>query len=271
MDQALLYTDPQQIDDAIQKLLEENLADFDLVDPIAGFVPTKSSRVIVSRLRDAVEGGFGFALVTGPAGCSKTLTTRFFVDSLRRKNPDINAAFIKCHPVFDQNALLESLAVATFVSRTRRFRDLLRSVEGQLKTTRLVAVLDEAQNMPREALEVLKYLSDETGATFVLVCTEDYQGNIRRYRDIESRIGVVAEASPTPLDELKALELVAGFRTEAVETIHKLCGGVLRDVFRLVRQIDLLIANNNRLARESLPAKTVTLVATKVNLEGGRE
>ncbi|MDX2008249.1 MAG: AAA family ATPase [Meiothermus sp.] len=266
-----LYTDPAQIEEAVQHLLEQDLADVDLSDPTEGFVPTASSKVIISRLRDAVEGGFGFALVTGPAGCSKTLTTRYFIDNLRRRSPELNSQWLKCHPIFDQNALLEALAVVNVISRTRKFRDLLRSVESQMRTRRLVMVLDEAQNMPREALEVLKYLGDETGATFILVCTEDYQGNIRRYRDIESRIGVVAEAAPTPLRELAELELVSGFGGEAVETIHKLTGGVLRDVFRLVRQVDLFIANNKRLARGSLTPKTVRLVATKINLEGGRE
>lgn len=273
MAQGTLYSDPKQLDEALRVILENELGDFSLEDPTEGFVQTKATKVIASRLRDAVEDQFPFALVTGPAGCSKTITTRRFIQKLREDQADLHTAWIHAQPDFQPQPLLEHLASNLFISQSRLFRLLLPIVHQALSTRRMVAVIDEAQRMPRESLEVLKYLADESGSTFILVCTEDYARQLRRWRDIESRIGVVADAKPVELGELQVMQAVVGFEPKAVERIHQLTGGVMRDVLRLVRQIDRVITKNSDkgLERATFAPKHVSTAAQKINLAGGRE
>lgn len=272
MGQETEYIRPDDVDKIIEDWLESELVDLDLEDPTASFVPTRSSRVIVARLKDAVEDEFPFALVTGPAGCSKTITARYFVDSLRKRQPQLTATYLECQPSFDPHSLLEELATRLFASKTRQFRTLLNIVHGRLENKRMVAVLDEAQRMPRDSYEVLKYLADSTGSTFVLICTEDFAPRLRHWRDIESRIGVVAKAEPVGEEELASLSLTGGLSAETLTEIHKLTGGVLRDVLRLVKQIDRTVANNpKKLSRGVFTPRNVRVVAQKLNLVGGAE
>lgn len=267
----VLFKDPEELSRFIDEALSEELG-FSLEDPTQGYVQTKATAIIAGRLRDAVEDQFPFALVTGPAGCSKTITSRRFIQKLREDKPDLNTAYIHAPPDFSPQALVDELATNLFITKVSNFRTLMGIIHQQLMKRPIVAVIDEAQRMPRESLEVLKYLADESGSTFILVCTEDYARLLRRWRDIESRIGVVAEAKPVELEELVSMPQMAGFKPETIKKMHELTGGVMRDVLRLVRQIDRAISKNREkgLSREKFAPRHVLTAAQRINLSGGR-
>ncbi|WP_299427186.1 AAA family ATPase [uncultured Meiothermus sp.] len=263
------YINPADVDKIVEDWLASEYGD--VLDDEVDFVQTRATRIIAARLRDAVEDQFPFALVTGPAGCSKTVTAKHFLRYVREQWPDLNTAWIHAQPSYEPGALLEDLALNLYITRTRRFRDLLGTVHTQLGAKRMVAVVDEAQRMPRDSYEVLKYLADETSSTFILIATEDFAPQIRRWRDIESRIGVIAEAEPVEADELAQMPLLAGLPRASLQKIHDLTGGVMRDVLRLMKQIDRAIGKNadKGLNRANFAPKNVTAVAKKLNLAGG--
>jgi len=263
------YINPEDVDKIVEDWLASEYGD--VLDDETDFVQTRATRIIAARLRDAVEDEFPFALVTGPAGCSKTVTCKHFLRYVREQWPQLNTAWIHAQPNYEPSALLEALALNLYITRTRRFRDLLHTVHTQLSAKRMVAVVDEAQRMPRESFEVLKYLADETSSTFILICTEDFAPQIRRWRDIESRIGVVAEAEPVSPEELIEMPMLAGLPKASRQKVYELTGGVMRDVLRLVKQIDRTIARNadKGLSRANFTAKAVVAVAQKLNLAGG--
>jgi len=251
------YINPEDVDTIVEEWLASEYGD--VLDDETDFVQTRATRIIAARLRDAVEDEFP--------------TCRHFLRYVREQWPQLNTAWIHAQPNYEPSALLEALALNLYITRTRRFRDLLHTVHTQLSAKRMVAVVDEAQRMPRESFEVLKYLADETNSTFILVCTEDFAPQIRRWRDIESRIGVVAEAEPVSPEELIEMPMLAGLPKASRQKIYELTGGVMRDVLRLVKQIDRTIARNadKGLSRANFTAKAVVAVAQKLNLAGGNQ
>jgi hypothetical protein len=248
----------------IHNLLSADLPEGWISDQASdSFVPTVASRTILSRLRDAAEQHYGFAIVHGPAGCSKTITTKFFVERGGHM-------FIRAHPEFSPTALLEEIAIGLRITRTRNFRALISMVRESLAARPKIIAIDEAQLATRQTLETMKYLADETNSTFVLVTTDEFVQAIRRWRDIESRVGVTAGVGNIPKKELLELYLDSGFHPEVVGVIHELCGGIMRDVLRLEKQIDAVIGANETLTREVIIPDHVRAISTKLNLSGGR-
>lgn len=256
---------PDGVSAMIANLLESELMGVTLPDDTGDFVPTQASRIILARLRVAVQEGFPIALVHGPAGAGKTITTKWFVENGQH-------VWLRAHPEYSPPSLLDDLAVSLRMTRVRQFRALIGMVRDALSLQPRVIAIDEAQLMGRETLETLKYLADETGSTFILVTTDEFVSTIRRWRDIESRVGVVAGVGPMQRKEFMELYAESGFQKDALEEIHTLAGGIMRDILRLVKQVDHLVRLNadRGLTRAAFTGKQVRAAAQKLNLAGGR-
>jgi DNA transposition AAA+ family ATPase len=250
----------------IDELLATELPDgWNFISASSSFIPTSASKTILSRLKVAVDNKFGFAIVHGPAGGGKTITTRFFVEQGEH-------IYLRAHPEYSPPALLEEIAVNLRMTRVKQFRTLIAMVRDVLAARPRVIAIDEAQLANREVLETCKYLADETESTFILVTTDEFVSGLRRWRDIESRVGVVASIGGIPKKEFVELYKDSGFQNVTLEEIHHLAGGIMRDILRLTTQVDHLIGlNKDRgLERRLFSAAQVRVAAKKLNLSGGR-
>lgn len=234
------------------------------MDDDVQFIPTSQAKIILARVDLARKEKFNFGLIYGPAGSGKTTTVKWYAEKH-------GGHYIRAYPNFDASNILESIANAMRITKVKNYRSMISMVEDVLRTKGgALFVIDEAQLATRNALEVMKYISDETGATFILLTTGEFVGGIRRWRDIESRIGVTASISALSLEEFYLLYSESGFSREVLEQIHKFSGGVMRDVLRLIRQIDHIISlNSDKLARAAITPRLVKAGADKLNLSGG--
>jgi DNA transposition AAA+ family ATPase len=261
---------PATEDAFISKLIEEFVAsDYaaDILDTTAGFMPTSGSKLIVSRLKTALEQGMSLALVHGPAGVGKSVATKVFVE---RYATERRAMHVRSHPDFSPSALLDEIAIGLRMTRVSRFRTLLGMVREALERQPSVIVIDEAQLCGRSTLECIKYLSDETKTMFVLVTTDEFVNDVRRWRDIESRIGMIAGITALSKTEFADLYADSGFSKQALTAIHDATDGVLRDVQRLITQLDKFVEINasRGTTRTALGKIHILEVAKKVNLTG---
>jgi len=233
-------------------------------DPRDGFIPTEGARALLGHLNLVAQESFPLALVVGPAGVGKTLTCRYWAR-------EHEAPWVRAQPSYSPAAFLEDLAVELRITRTKVFRVLLSMVRDTLLMTPKVVFVDEAQLMDRPTLETVKFLADETGSSFVLITSEEFEGSIRRHRDIESRIGTIARIGPISLQETLAIYQDSGYPHETLAEVHTLTGGILRDIVRLMRQIDRVVDFNAErgLTRAVFSPANVRRVASRLNLAGG--
>ncbi len=233
-------------------------------DPRDGFIPTEGAKALLGHLHLVAQEGFPLALVVGPAGVGKTLTCRYWAR-------EHEAPWVRAQPSYSPAALLEDLAVELRITRTKTFRVLLSMVRDALLMSPRVTFVDEAQLLDRPTLETVKYLADETGSSFVLITSEEFEGHIRRHRDIESRIGTVARIGPISLQETQAIYRDSGYSPEVLAEVHTLTGGILRDIVRLMRQMDRVVewSGERGLTKAAFTPAHVRRVASRLNLAGG--
>jgi DNA transposition AAA+ family ATPase len=249
----------------IDALLAEDIDSALLEEVDEDFIYTSASRTIISRLDAARRNRYAFVLISGPAGSGKSMTVREYAR-------DKDVGYIRCYPDFGPADLLGELVGYLALNKVSGYRMTLSMIRTALAQRYRMIVLDEAQLIGRKGLETAKYLADEANVTFVLVMTSEFVDRLKGWRDIDSRTGVAAAVEPIGLTEFRALFDDSGFEAATLDEIHKLTGGVMRDVTRVVRLLDEIVEINTSkgLTRDQLLPRHGRLCAQKLNLRGDR-
>lgn len=206
----------------------------------------------------------GFALLVGRPGLGKTSV---LVNLAARLSSEARVAFI-VHPTISSDSVLQSLLVALgldpapdSLERLRQFHSFLMELQTEGKTA--VAIIDEAQNLSIESLEVIRMLSNfETPSQkliqFVLSGQPALEGMLARpeCEQIAQRISSVIR-----LEKLKPEEVssyighrlkVAGvnkspFSPDAVAAIAAASDGVPRNINKICfNALTFAFAENKR-------------------------
>src|SRR5258706_885377 len=134
---------------------------FSLTPDTAYFFAHPSAQGALNTLLVALRSGEGFVKIVAEVGCGKTLLCRRLLAALA---PDCETAYIP-NPALDSRTMLravcEELAIA--VEPTASTHRVLKELERGLLARaadgrRVVLVIDEAQAIPDETVEVLRLL-----------------------------------------------------------------------------------------------------------------
>lgn len=236
-----------------------DLSDDDLPPFFKATSAFKSVLLTIDRARQLEAA---LALITGAHGAGKTTAVRIY----GRKEP-IN--YWQCGPSYHAKHLLRDVGKALGITMGDGWQAQTSIVRDQLVSAPRTFVLDEAQRLSYEGCDLLKYLADESGSTFVLIASPSLEKRIDRWPDISTRCTVRTRVSSIDIGEFTALYAKDGYSAEALAELHRLSGGVMRTINALVRQIDLEIEFHNtrtqrQLTRRDLTVKHVRRMAEKI-------
>ena len=138
-------------------------APFQLNPDPSFYFESRGHHSALSYLKFGVHQGEGFIVVTGEIGAGKTTLVRTL---LRELDPEKVVAAQIVSTQLEAGDLLRSVAAAFGISTTGVHKaDLIATIEGFLtllatKNRRALLIVDEAQNLGREAVEELRMLSN---------------------------------------------------------------------------------------------------------------
>jgi MSHA biogenesis protein MshM len=134
---------------------------FSLTPDTDFFYQSVTHQAALNVLLVAIKSGDGFIKVTGEVGTGKTLLCRKLLDTL---DEQYNTVYIP-NPYMNCNALLDAVLAEMGISDRLKNDNYLACINQYLissaqndKTT--VIILDEAQSLPKESLEVIRLLSN---------------------------------------------------------------------------------------------------------------
>lgn len=249
----------------IDEILAETSIDFTLTDVAPDFKHTTASQKAESGFESAYHYRHPIVVMSGPAGTSKSSAAKRF----QQGKGDVS--YIRCYPGFGMNQLQLEMSRVFYLSYIESHDDRRSTLIDVLTKRYQMVILDEAQLIDRKGMEMVKYFVDQARCTFVLVMTNEYVDRLMRWRDIASRTALVVKLEPVPLDEFRALYYESGLSEAALDEVHHITGGVMRDVARLMGQVDeLILLNETRGAnRTRLLPRHIRVIAQKLNLGGG--
>ena len=221
-------------------------------DP-AAYYPGEAHQAALLKLRYALEGHSGGALLAGPSGCGKTLLVRMLAERM----PEEYSPFV--HLVYPQMPTAELLAYlaaelqapeldggTSIDISVRRIQQLL--AENAAAGRHAVVAIDEAHllegNRTFEALRLLLNFESEArpGLTLLLVGQPGLLPLLGRMPQLDERLGVKCLLRPFTVEETMSYVqhrlAVAGaqrsiFAPSALEAIHRLTLGMPRRINRL--------------------------------------
>ena len=189
----------------------------------------------------------------GPIGSGKTSLLRMMAQELASDQRN-NVTYIIAPNLKTSNALLRTICDEFGVKTERSYRGSLKNFNGFLLQQDQsgkfpVLLIDEAQNLPREALKLIHYLlnfvtNERVLLMIVLVGQEELSDKIRRFPSLRSRMFPSALSSLTRPDMEKLIQyrwgVAAGdpkaphpFAREALDAIFVHSLGLPRDVCKI--------------------------------------
>jgi general secretion pathway protein A len=211
-----------------------------------------SHREALAHLLYGIEQGEGFIAITGEVGTGKTTLCRTL---LQRLEPGSEVAFL-FNPQLSGLELLQAIdAEFGLETQGKTRRELMDQLNRFLLTKRqegrrVLLLIDEAQNLEREALEQVRLLSNlETDTTkliqIILIAQPELDVMLEspELRQLRQRINVRWRLRPLSQGETRdyvrhRLRVAAGgpreiFTDFALREIHRRAGGVPRVINRL--------------------------------------
>ncbi|HET7220266.1 MAG TPA: AAA family ATPase [Vicinamibacterales bacterium] len=209
--------------------------------------PSRVHREALDYLRFGIEGHAGFVVITGEIGSGKTTLLQVLLRNLDGQTTVIRLV----NTLLTGRELIESmlldLGVATPpATKPGMLRELARLlIEERTAGRRVVAVIDEAQNLSREALEELRMLSNlETEKSkllqIVLVGQPDLRDALEdaTLEQLRQRVTVRYHIDPLDAEETEhyvnhrlqraALGAPLVFSRPVTDAVHARSGGVPR-------------------------------------------
>ena len=240
----------ETIEPKIEAFLEVQKSKAQREELVLGFVSTKTTRRISEVMRDAHEAG-DTVVIYGQAGLGKTQAVKNYCE----KNPA--AILIEANPSFTALVLMRKLAAAAKVSTVGSLNDLFESVSDRLRDSGRLIVVDEAENLPLRALEIIRRLHDDTGCGLVLSGMPRLVANLRGKHgelvQLYSRVSVALNLGDSmPDEELEQIARAAMPEAddETIAELVKHSNGNTRRMSKLMRGA-VRTANKNGIKMQS--------------------
>ncbi len=218
------------------------------------FYRTKQHEEAVIKLRIGIEDRHALLLLHGPSGTGKTLVSQVVLQALNLGQ--YQPAFVFVHPQMGKGALLAAilreLGADTVARHTSQRLEQLQQLTVDLyhRGRRPVIIIDEAHFLKADALHVLRTLSNleteqEKLVSVLLIAEDSLKKRLQNpsYASLRGRITFAVHLQPLSDDEttqlvkyrlLKCKAPVQLLSTDAFAAIHRLSGGIPREVNRLL-------------------------------------
>lgn len=214
------------------------------------FVDNESTRNFV-RLMDAMERGEGegrLACIHGRAGRGKTRTAQWW----HANNPSV---YLRTIAIWTPKGFLAALAFELGERSIPWSTSAAFTVVADLLTANPFPVfLDELERLPRIFLELVRDLTDSTGAPFILIGEEELPHWMSRERRVWSRTLEQLEFLPLTASDIISYGLEAGetvIDEDVADILNEAAGGDFRLIKRDLGALLRVCGNRKPTAKEA--------------------
>lgn len=226
--------DNAKISAAVKSFLEKESERISTPSGRLNFVMTGAARKIYDAARAChIESEIGVAY--GDAGLGKTWAVKKYA----AENPDV--ILIETTPGFTAKYLFFELTRALGIETSVNLNEMFNDAYSKLKESGRMIIIDEAENLPYRALELIRRLHDKSETGILLVGMPVLIGNLRgkkgEFKQLYSRVGIAVEVKTITLRDTEAIinEMIPG-SNGIYKDFYRAAGGNLRRLGKLYKR-----------------------------------
>ena len=227
-------------------------------DAAPDVLPTPAVRLILNRIAYGVSRKAPLIVVAGYAGTGKSTSARLYAAN------DPRALYVVVKPDYSPREIVADLCRDLGIQAGEAWRVRTSVLVEHLTQHPRRFLFDEAQRLDYKALDMLKYIADATGSTFVLLGNEWLDNIIDRHSDIHSRAWVRVRPQKIELDAFSTLYAPRGYSPATLKAIHAAGEGVMRKIVALLDHLDEGLITVPGMTRANLTPEQVRGVAAEV-------
>jgi hypothetical protein len=228
------------------------------------FMETQTAKIILEKCQEADERR-ELALLYGPSGIGKTFVVEEFIERCEKQansaQPEV--LFVTAHAASTPKSLMAALCRQAGIPHSGTAPTLAESLVRRLETGHFLIIVDEANHLNIEAMELLRYVYDLGRLGVVLVGTlrlyEIFTDGSRPAGELEqlwSRVGI-CELLPG-LTEYEARQIIQQALGRIPETTIKQIliqtGNSIRRLTKLLERLtELQVINGDRDLADLIP------------------
>ncbi|WP_205647171.1 AAA family ATPase [Aeromonas jandaei] len=186
-------------------------------------------------------------VIYGDAGMGKTMVMRQYAEDNR------TAILLEADPGYTARVVLEEICKKLELSRSGNMHELSDAIVLKLKNSGRILLIDEAENLPHRALEVIRRLHDKAGIGVVLAgmprLLVNLKGRRGEFKQLYSRVGfalALGEHLPRgDIDDIAASMLHDAKNPAVGDALFEACKGNARRLFKLLRGVHRYSVLNN--------------------------
>ena len=182
-------------------------------------------------------------LIVGEAGLGKTMALKEYAAR------NSNVVMLEVDPTFSSKVLLAEISNTLGLTVGRNNNAMMTAVIEKLKGSDRLLIVDEAELLTLNSLEILRRIHDKAGIGIVLAGMPRLRANLRgargQYKQIYSRIGMVHDLKMRlPAADIAMFCEAALGTSEFNDTLNKVSQGNARRLNKLLRGINRLSVLN---------------------------
>lgn len=178
-------------------------------------------------------------VIYGDAGMGKTMIMRQYAAQNR------GAILLEADPGYTARVVLEEICAKLGLNRRGNMHELSDAIIGALRDSGRVLLIDEAENLPLRALEVIRRIHDKAGIGVVLAGMPrliiNLKGKRGELKQLYSRVGfalALGDVLPREdIDEIAASVLSAAQEAAVGDALFNASKGNARRLFKLLRGV----------------------------------
>jgi len=230
---------------------------------VMGFVETSvSTRVF--KIAHSCHIYCEIGVCYSAAGLGKTESVREYA----RQNPDV--ILIEADPGYTAKILFQELRDSVGGSSRTNLHDIFVDCCQRLKNSGRLLIIDEAEQLPYKALEMLRRLHDKTGIGILLVgmprLISNLSGMKGEYAQLYSRVGIATKLLPiTEKDASNIIDvMLPGCSDKIKGAFYKEVAGNTRRLCKMITRSQAIAHKNKMDVSEDVIRRAAGLVKLEV-------